>query len=167
MVNSIFANCGVSIFETMSRLAAESGAVNLGQGFPEGLEPPEVVDAAIRALRDGPHQYPPMLGVPALRQAAAENARRFHGLTIDWEREVLVTSGATEALADAFLGLLEPGDEAIVFEPAYDSYGVILRRAPASPRSPCVWRRLIGSCRARRCWRRSGRARERSSSTRR
>ena len=95
MVNSIFASCGVSIFETMSRLANEAGAVNLGQGFPEGLEPPEVVEAAIRALRDGPHQYPPMLGIPALRQAAAENARRFHGLTVDWEREVLVTSGAT------------------------------------------------------------------------
>jgi len=133
MVNSIFANCGVSIFETMSRLAAEAGSVNLGQGFPEGLEPPEVVEAAIRALRDGPHQYPPMLGIPALRQAAAENARRFHGLTTDWEREVLVTSGATEALADAFLGLLEPSDEAIVFEPAYDSYGVILRRAGVTP----------------------------------
>jgi aspartate/methionine/tyrosine aminotransferase len=133
MVNSISASCGVSIFETMSRLAAEAGAVNLGQGFPEGLEPPEVVEAAIRALSDGPHQYPPMLGIPALRQAAAENARRFHGLTVDWEREVLVTSGATEALADAFFGLLEPGDEAIVFEPVYDSYGVILRRAGVTP----------------------------------
>lgn len=133
MVNSIFADCGVSIFETMSRLANEAGAVNLGQGFPEGLEPPEVIEAAIQALRDGPHQYPPMLGLPALRQAAAENARRFHGLAIDGEREILVTSGATEALADAFFGLLEPGDEAIVFEPVYDSYGVILRRAGVRP----------------------------------
>lgn len=144
MANSIFSDCGTSIFETMSRLANEVGAVNLGQGFPEGLEPPQVVEAAIRALRDGPNQYPPMLGLPALRQAVAENAGRFHGLDVDWEREVLVTSGATEALSDAFLGLLNPGDEAIVFEPAYDSYGVILRRAGATPvpvrLRPPLWR---------------------------
>ena len=131
--NSTFAARGVSIFETMSRLANEAGAVNLGQGFPEGLEPPEVVEAAMRASRDGPHQYPPMLGVPALRQAAAENARRFHRLELDWEREVLATSGATEGIAAAFLGLFNPGDEAIVFEPAYDSYPVVLRRAGVRP----------------------------------
>lgn len=133
MANEIFANCGVSIFEIMSRLANEVGAVNLGQGFPEALEPPAVVEAAIKALRDGPHQYPPMLGVPALRQAVAENAKRFHGLDVDWEREVLVASGATEALADAFFALLNPGDEAIVFEPVYDSYGPILRRGGVTP----------------------------------
>ena len=108
-------------------------AVNLGQGFPEGLEPKEVVEAAMRALRDGPHQYPPMLGLPALRQAIAANAHRFFGLEVDWEREVLVTSGATEALADAFFGLLNPGDEVILIEPAYDSYPVIVRRAGAIP----------------------------------
>ncbi len=132
MANEIFANCGTSIFEIMSRLANEAQAVNLGQGFPEGLESEEVVEAAIKALRDGPHQYPPMLGIPALRQAVAENQKRFHGLEVDWEREVLVTSGATEALSDAFFGLLNPGDEAIVFEPVYDSYGFILRRAGAT-----------------------------------
>ena len=141
IANEIFANCGTSIFEIMSRLANEAQAVNLGQGFPEGLEPAEVVEAAIAALRDGPHQYPPMLGIPALRQAVAENQKRFHGLEVDWEREVLVTSGATEALSDAFFGLLNPGDEAIVFEPVYDSYGFILRRAgvrvvPVSLRPP-------------------------------
>ena len=133
MGNSVFDACGTSIFEEMSRLANEVSAVNLGQGFPEGLEPEAVIEAAIQALRDGPHQYPPMLGLPALRQAVAESARRFHGLEVDWEREVLVTSGATEALADAFFGLLSPGDEVILIEPAYDSYPVIIRRAGAVP----------------------------------
>ena len=128
MSNSIFGQIGTSIFETMSRLANEAKAINLGQGFPEGLEPPAVVEAAIEALRAGPHQYPPMMGVPALRQAVAENSRRFLGLEVDWEKEVLVTSGATEALSDAFFGLLNPGDEVILLEPAYDSYSPILRR---------------------------------------
>jgi N-succinyldiaminopimelate aminotransferase len=131
--NVVFDSCGTSILETMSRLAMQVDAVNLGQGFPEGLEPKQVVEAAMRALRDGPHQYPPMLGLPALRQAVAENARRFLGFEVDWEREVLVTSGATEALADAFFGLLNPGDEVILIEPAYDSYPVIVRRADAIP----------------------------------
>ncbi len=133
MGNVVFDSCGTSIFEEMSRLAMQVDAVNLGQGFPEGLEPKEVVEAAMRALRDGPHQYPPMLGLPALRQAVAQNARRFLGLEVDWEREVLVTSGATEALADAFFGLLNTGDEVILIEPAYDSYPVIIRRAGAVP----------------------------------
>jgi aspartate/methionine/tyrosine aminotransferase len=117
----------------MSRLAAEVGSINLGQGFPEGLEPPELIEAAIRAVRDGPHQYPPMMGVPALRQAVAANSKRWLGLDVDWEREVLVTSGATEALADCFFALLEPGDEVILLEPAYDSYPTIIRRAGAVP----------------------------------
>ena len=133
MGNVVFDSCGTSIFEEMSRLAMQVEAVNLGQGFPEGLEPKEVVEAAMRALRDGPHQYPPMLGLPTLRQAVAENTRRFLGLEIDWEREVLVTSGATEALADAFFGLLNANDEVILIEPAYDSYPVIVRRAGAVP----------------------------------
>jgi aspartate/methionine/tyrosine aminotransferase len=133
MANSVFAACETTIFEIMSRLAETHGAINLGQGFPEGLEPAELIDAAVEALRKGPHQYPSMMGVPALRQAVAENARRFFGLNADWEREVLITSGATEALCDAFLGLLNPGDEVIVFEPVYDSYGPIIRRAGAVP----------------------------------
>lgn len=133
MGNVVFDSCGTSIFEEMSRLAVRVDAVNLGQGFPEGLEPKEVIEAAMRALRDGPHQYPPMLGLPALRQAVAANARRFLGLDVDWEREVLVTSGATEALADAFFGLLNAGDEVILIEPAYDSYPVIVRRSGAIP----------------------------------
>lgn len=129
MTNPIFANNSTSIFESMSRLAAETGAINLGQGFPEGFEPPELIEAAIQALRDGPHQYPPMLGLPVLRRAVADNARRFLGLDIDWEREVLITSGATEALSDTFLALLDQGDEVIVFEPVYDAYATVIRRA--------------------------------------
>lgn len=133
MVNPVFGAPGTSIFESMSRLATETGAINLGQGFPEGLEPPEVIEAAVKALRDGPHQYPPMLGLPALRRAVADNARRFLGLEVDWEREVLVTSGATEALADAFLALIDTGDEVIVFEPVYDCYNILIRRAGGIP----------------------------------
>ncbi|MBS1181762.1 MAG: putative N-succinyldiaminopimelate aminotransferase DapC [Proteobacteria bacterium] len=133
MVSSVFGAIGTSIFEAMSRLATETDAINLGQGFPEGLEPEAVVEAAIEALRAGPHQYPPMLGLPALRQAVAANTRRFLDIEVDWEQEVLVTSGATEALSDAFFGLIEPGDEVILFEPAYDSYATIIRRAGGVP----------------------------------
>ena len=133
MASLVFESCETSIFEIMSRLAEAHGAINLGQGFPEGLEPGELIEAGVEALRKGPHQYPPMMGLPALRRAVADNARRFFGLDADWEREVLVTSGATEALCDAFLGLLNPGDEVIVFEPVYDSYGPIIRRAGAIP----------------------------------
>ncbi|BAI73651.1 aminotransferase (plasmid) [Azospirillum sp. B510] len=133
MVNSVFHGTRTSVFETMSRLAAEHGAINLGQGFPEGIEATEVIEAAGRALRDGPHQYPPTLGLPALRQAVAVANRRFWNIEADWATEVLVTSGATEALADCFFGLLEPGDEVLVFQPAYDCYGVLLRRAGAFP----------------------------------
>jgi aspartate/methionine/tyrosine aminotransferase len=133
MANSTFSQVETSIFEIMSRLAGEKEAINLGQGFPEGLEPPELIAAATEALRRGPHQYPPMMGLPALRRAVADNARRFFGLDADWEREVMVTSGATEALADCFLALLEPGDEVIVFEPVYDSYAPIISRGGGAP----------------------------------
>ncbi|TVQ34120.1 MAG: aminotransferase [Geminicoccaceae bacterium] len=131
MTNSIFGALGITVFEAMSELAAAQGAVNLGQGFPEGLEPDDVVEAAARALREGPHQYPPMRGLPELRRAVALNGQRCFGLEADWQREVIVTSGATEALAAAFFALLEPGDEAIILEPAYDSYAPIIRRAGA------------------------------------
>ncbi len=129
MVNPVFASSGISVFEIMSRLAAETGAINLGQGFPEGLEPQELIAAATDALHSGSHQYPPMLGLPALRQAVADNARRFFNIEADWETEVLVTSGATEALADSFFALINSGDEVIVLEPAYDSYNPVIRRA--------------------------------------
>jgi N-succinyldiaminopimelate aminotransferase len=127
--NPIFAGLGTTIFEVMSRLAAEHQAINLGQGFPEGLEPPFLIDAAARAMAAGPHQYPSMMGVPSLRQAVAEHDRRFYGLALDWQSEVMVTSGATEALADCLFGLITPGDEVVVLEPLYDSYLPIIRRA--------------------------------------
>lgn len=133
MVNPIFSACEATIFELMSRLADAHGAINLGQGFPDGLEAREVVEAGVAALRDGPHQYPSMLGLPALRQAIAANAARFHQISADWTREVLITSGGTEALNDAFMGLLAPDDDVLVFEPAYDSYAPILRRLGARP----------------------------------
>ncbi len=129
MANPIFGEAGTSIFEAMSRLAVERGAINLGQGFPEGFEPSELLEAAARALRETSQQYPPMMGLPVLRQAVAENARRFLGLDVDWEKEVLVTSGATEALADTFLAHLDTGDEAILFEPVYDAYSTLIQRA--------------------------------------
>ncbi|MBB5754369.1 aminotransferase [Prosthecomicrobium pneumaticum] len=132
MTNRTFGALGITVFEAMSRLAAAHGAVNLGQGFPEGLEPRAVVEAAAAALLEGPHQYPPMRGVPELRRAVAENGARFFGIEADWESEVLVTSGATEALAAAFFALLNPGDEAIILEPAYDSYAPIIERAGAT-----------------------------------
>ncbi|WP_075657124.1 aminotransferase [Pseudochrobactrum sp. B5] len=129
MVNPVFAASGISVFEIMSRLAAETGAINLGQGFPEGLEPQELIAAATDALHNGSHQYPPMLGLPALRKAVADNARRFFNIEADWETEILITSGATEALADSFFALMNSGDEVIVLEPAYDSYSPVIRRA--------------------------------------
>ena len=132
--NPIFSSLGTTIFEVMSRAAAEHGAVNLGQGFPEGLEPPFLIEAAARAMTEGPHQYPPMLGLPALRQAVAEHDKRFYGLDLDWQSEVMVTSGATEALADCLMGLITPGDEVVVLEPFYDSYLPIIRRAGGVPR---------------------------------
>lgn len=133
-LNSGISGLGTTIFETMSRLATEHGAVNLGQGFPEGLEPPGLVAAAISAFASVGNQYPPMPGLATLRQAAADHDRRFYGLDLDWQAEVLVTSGATEALAAAFLALIEPGDEVIVLEPAYDSYLPMIRRAGGVPR---------------------------------
>lgn len=129
----VFAAQGTTIFTVMSALAAEHKAINLGQGFPDEDGPLSLRERAARALVEGPNQYPPMRGLEALRRAVAEHDRRFYGLDLDPEREVLVTSGATEALADCFLALLNPGDEAIVFEPVYDSYKPIIERAGATP----------------------------------
>lgn len=132
--NSILSSYGTTIFETMSRLAVQHGAVNLGQGFPEGLECREVIEAAARAVLEGPHQYPSMLGTPELRQAIARHGKRFYDLDLDWQGEVMVTSGATEALGDCLLGLIEPGDEVVLIEPLYDSYLPIIRLAGGVPK---------------------------------
>jgi aspartate/methionine/tyrosine aminotransferase len=135
---------GTTVFEVMSALAREHQSVNLGQGFPDDKGPEAVRRAAADYLLEGHNQYPPMMGLPELRQAVAEHARRFQGLEVDWQTEVLVTSGATEALGDCLFGLIEPGDEVVLIEPLYDSYLPIVRRAGGVPRlvrlEPPTWR---------------------------
>jgi aspartate/methionine/tyrosine aminotransferase len=132
--NPIFTGLPTTIFEVMSGLARETGAINLGQGFPDVDGPEEVRRAAAEAFIAGPNQYPPMMGLPALRQAVAAINKRFYGLDVDWATEVMVTSGATEALADAILGLVRPGDEVVLIEPLYDSYLPIVRQAGGIPK---------------------------------
>jgi aspartate/methionine/tyrosine aminotransferase len=118
----------------MSRLAMAHQAVNLGQGFPDVDGPEDIRRKAAEALIAGPNQYPPMLGIMDLRQAVAENWRRFHGIEVDPAREVLVTSGATEALSDAIDALVEPGDEVVLIEPLYDCYLPLVKRAGGVPK---------------------------------
>ncbi|NYF10220.1 N-succinyldiaminopimelate aminotransferase [Leifsonia sp. AK011] len=112
-----------TIFAEMSALATATGAINLGQGFPDDDGPPEVLAAARQAISDGINQYPPGLGMPDLRLAISEHQQRFYGLAVDPDTEVLVTAGATEALAATILALTEEGDQVVVFEPFYDAYG--------------------------------------------
>jgi N-succinyldiaminopimelate aminotransferase len=131
-LTSRLAGFGTTIFAQMSALAAETGAINLGQGFPDTDGPSEVLDAAVNAIRSGQNQYPPGLGIADLRHAVAEHQLRFHGLEFDPDTEVLITAGATEALAGALLGTLETGDEVIVFEPMFDSYAACIALAGAS-----------------------------------
>ncbi len=143
-MNPLFANLPTTIFEVMSGLARETGAINLGQGFPEDAGPEDVRRKAAEALIDGYNQYPPMLGLPELRQAIADHYRRFQGLDLDWQREVMVTSGGTEALAGAILGLIEPGDEVVLFQPMYDAYLPLVKLAGGVPKfvtlQPPHWR---------------------------
>ncbi|ADI08789.1 aminotransferase [Streptomyces bingchenggensis BCW-1] len=130
LLNRRLAAFGTTIFAEMSALAVETGSINLGQGFPDSDGPEEVREAAVRALRDGRgNQYPPGPGVPELRTAVAEHQRRWYGLSYDPDREVLVTAGATEAIAASLLALLEPGDEVIALEPYYDSYAACIAMA--------------------------------------
>lgn len=118
-------NLRSTIFAEMSALAVATGAINLGQGFPDEDGPIEVLDAACAAIRAGINQYPPGLGMPVLRDAIAEHQLRFYGMSVDPDREVLVTAGATEALAATILALTDHGDEMVTFEPFYDSYAAI------------------------------------------
>ena len=143
-MNRVYASLGTTVFEVMSRLAAETGAINLGQGFPEHDGPLDVRERAAQALIDGPNQYPPMRGLAELREAVAEHYRVHHSVTLDWRTEVTITSGATEAIAAALLAVIEPGDEVVLFEPMYDSYLPMVRRAGGIARivrlAPPDWR---------------------------
>lgn len=120
-----------TIFEDMSGRARASAAINLGQGFPDGIGPDSVRLAAARAILSGPHQYPPMRGTDQLRHAVSRFYTETQALNFDPSSEIIITSGATEALACAFLALLVPGDAAVILEPAYDAYGPLIRRAGA------------------------------------
>ncbi len=131
VLTSKLAGFGTTIFAEMSALAVETGAINLGQGFPDTDGPIEVLDAAVAAIRSGANQYPPGPGAPELRQAIADHQRRFYGIELDPASEVVVTAGATEALAGALLGMLDLGDEVVVFEPMYDSYQACIALAGA------------------------------------
>ena len=142
LLNSALAGMGTTIFAEMSALAARTGSVNLGQGFPDTDGPADLAKAAANAVLAGlGNQYPPGPGVPELRTAIAAHQKRFYGLDVDPDTEVLVTTGATEAVAAAMLALLEPGDEVIALEPYYDSYAACIamagaRRVPVTLRAP-------------------------------
>ncbi|MFI6337701.1 pyridoxal phosphate-dependent aminotransferase [Streptomyces sp. NPDC050535] len=130
LLNRRLAEFGTTIFAEMSALALSTGSINLGQGFPDTDGPEEIREAAVRALRDGRgNQYPPGPGVPELRTAVAAHQKHRYGLSYDPDREVLVTAGATEAIAATLLALLEPGDEVIALEPYYDSYAACIAMA--------------------------------------
>ncbi len=133
-LTSRLAGFGATIFAEMSALAARTGAINLGQGFPDTDGPAEIIEAAVTAMREGRNQYPPGPGIPELRAAIAEHQRRFYGIELDPDGEVLVTTGATEAIAAALLALCEPGDEVVTFEPYYDSYAACIAMAGAHRR---------------------------------
>jgi N-succinyldiaminopimelate aminotransferase len=126
---------GTTIFAEMTALATAAGAINLGQGFPDTDGPTSVLDAAVRAIREGRNQYPPGPGMLELREAITGHQRRFYGLEPDPETEVLVTVGATEAIATSLLALCEPGDEVVLFEPYYDSYAASVALAGATRRT--------------------------------
>src|SRR5829696_9776713 len=137
-VASRLAGFGTTIFSEMSALAERTGAINLGQGFPDEDGPGAILEAAAAALRAGANQYAPLAGVPALTDAVAAHQERFYGLSVE---DVQVTMGATEAIAASMLGLLEPGDEVVVFEPYYDSYAAAIAlaggvRKPVTLRAP-------------------------------
>jgi methionine aminotransferase len=126
-------NVGTTIFTVMSALATQTGAVNLGQGFPDFPCDPRIVDAVSNAMRDGHNQYPPMSGVAPLRHAIADKIERLYGRKYDADREITVTAGATQALLTAILCCVHPGDEVVVIEPMYDSYVPAIELAGGKP----------------------------------
>lgn len=144
IMNPLYANMPTTIFEKMSGLARQTGAVNLGQGFPDSNGPADVLEAAQRALVEQSNQYPPMAGLPALRQAVGDHYRHHQAIDLDWQNEVTITSGATEALAAAILALVTPGDEVVLIQPMYDAYLPLVLRAGGGPRlvrlRPPEWR---------------------------
>jgi N-succinyldiaminopimelate aminotransferase len=134
ILSSKLSEFGETIFAEMSALATRTGAVNLGQGFPDTDGPAVVAEAAIDAIRAGHNQYPPGPGIASLRQAVARHQHRFYGIDVDPDTEVLITAGATEALTAAMLSLCDDGDEVVTFEPWYDSYGAAIAMAGATRR---------------------------------
>jgi N-succinyldiaminopimelate aminotransferase len=143
-MHPVFANLPTTVFEVMSRLAREHNAINLGQGFPDDPGPEDVRRKAAEAVVEGWNQYPPMMGLPELRAAVASHYAHWQGVTLDPESEIMVTSGATEALTGAILTLIEPGDEVVLFQPLYDSYLPMVKRAGGVPKlvrlEPPHWR---------------------------
>ena len=133
-MNPILSALPTTVFEVMSQLARETGAVNLGQGFPDDPGPLDVRRKAAEAVVDGWNQYPPMMGLPELREAAAKHYKHWQGLDLDPTTEIMVTSGATEAIAGALMALITPGDEVVLFEPMYDAYLPLVRRAGGIPK---------------------------------
>jgi len=133
-MNPVYDALPTTIFEKMSAIARETGAINLGQGFPDAPGPEDIRRAAADALIERSNQYPPMLGIPELRQAIATHYGEHHGLDLDWRTEIVVTSGATEAIAAAILSLVSPGDEVVLIQPLYDAYLPMVRRADATPK---------------------------------
>ncbi|GCD74310.1 aminotransferase [Acetobacter pasteurianus NBRC 3299] len=134
LLNRQIANQPVTIFTLMSELARKHNAINLGQGFPDTEGPQDMVQLAANALLDGRNQYAPLTGLPELRAAVADASARFQNIPVDAESEVVVTSGATEALAASFMALIEPGDEVVLIEPLYDTYLPVVRQLGGIPR---------------------------------
>src|SRR3712207_7259754 len=132
--NSLLSATGTTIFTVMSALALEHQAINLGQGFPDYDGPSDVIHAAAAALLDGRNQYPPLTGVPELRQAVAQHNRRFYGIEADPKAEIVVTSRATEAITACLMAGLNPGDECVLIEPLYDTYLPAVKLLGAGPR---------------------------------
>ncbi|MCZ8260831.1 MAG: aminotransferase [Beijerinckiaceae bacterium] len=143
-MNPVYAGLPTTIFETMSRLAREHQAVNLGQGFPDDPGAQDIRAKAAEAVISGWNKYPPMMGIPELRQAASAHYARHQGLVFDPDSEIMVTSGATEALAGALFSLINPGDEVVLFQPMYDAYLPLVLRAGGIPKfvtlRPPHWR---------------------------